>query len=131
MARQKPNPLKTLLDSPRVREAARALIEAVHEETEARELAPKSYDRALRELERMRGRPLFHPAIASGVGHGARVRLANGNTLLDFTSGIGTYGFGHSDVALLEAAVAAAAGDSVFQGHLLPGVEYHRLSKAL
>jgi acetylornithine/N-succinyldiaminopimelate aminotransferase len=27
--------------------------------------------------------------------------------------------------------VAAAAGDSVFQGHLLPGVEYHRLSKSL
>jgi 4-aminobutyrate aminotransferase-like enzyme len=114
-----------------VREAARALIEAVHEETESRELAPKAYDRAVRELERMRGRPLFHPALASGLGRGARVRLANGHTLIDFASGIGTYGFGHSDPALLEAAVVAAAGDSVFQGHLLPGVEMHRLSKAL
>lgn len=131
MARAKPSPLKTLLDSPRVRDAARALIEAVHEETEARELAPKAYDRALREIERMRGRPLFYPAIASGVGRGARVRLASGHTLLDFASGIGTYGFGHSDPALLEAAVVAAAGDSVFQGHLLPGVEYHQLSRAL
>jgi acetylornithine/N-succinyldiaminopimelate aminotransferase len=131
MARQKPNPLKSLLDSPRVREAARALIEAVHAETESRELAPKAYDRAVRELERMRGRPLFHPALASALGRGARVRLANGNTLIDFASGIGTYGFGHSDLALLESAVVAAAGDSVFQGHLLPGIEVHRLSKAL
>jgi len=131
MARSKPTPLKTLLDSPRVREAARALIEAVHEETQERELAPKAYDRALREVARMRGRPLFHPAIASGYGQGARVRLANGHTLLDFASGIGTYGFGHSDPGLLEAAVVAAAGDTVFQGHLLPGVEYHRLSRAL
>ncbi|MGH0032201.1 MAG: aminotransferase class III-fold pyridoxal phosphate-dependent enzyme [Myxococcota bacterium] len=131
MARQNGKTPRSLLDSPRVREAARALIEAVHEETRDRELAPKAYDRALREIERLRGRPLFHKALASGVGRGARVRLSNGLTVLDLASGIGTYGFGHSDPDLLETAVVAAAGDSVFQGHLLPGVEYHQLSKAL
>ena len=131
MARQNGNPLKSLLDAPKVREAARALIEAVHEETRERELAPKAHERALREIERMRGRPLFHKVLASGVGRGARVRLANGLTVLDLASGIGTYGFGHSDLDLLETAVVAAAGDSVFQGHLLPGIEYHQISKAL
>jgi acetylornithine/N-succinyldiaminopimelate aminotransferase len=128
---QNGNPLKPLLDAPRVREAARALIEAVQEEARERELAPKAYERALREIGRLRGRPLLHPALSSGVGRGARVRLANGHTLLDLASGIGTYGFGHSDPQLLESAVAAAAGDAVFQGHLLPGPEYLQLSRAL
>jgi 4-aminobutyrate aminotransferase-like enzyme len=131
MARKKTSPLRSLLDAPRVREAARALIEAVQEELRERELSPKAYERALHEVERLRGRPLFYPALAIGSGRGARVRLANGQTVLDFASGIGTYGFGHSDPDLLETAVVAAAGDSVFQGHLLPGVEYLRLSRAL
>jgi 4-aminobutyrate aminotransferase-like enzyme len=131
MPRQNGKSGKPLLDSPRIREAARALIDAVHEETRDRELAPKVYERALRDLERLRGRPLFHKAVASGVGRGARVRLANGHTVLDLASGIGTYGFGHSDSDLLEHAVVAAAGDAVFQGHLLPGTEYLQLSKAL
>jgi acetylornithine/N-succinyldiaminopimelate aminotransferase len=131
MARANGNPLKSLLEAPRVRAAARALVEAVQEEARERELAPKAYDRAIREIERLRGRSLFHPALSSGVGRGARVRLANGHTLLDFASGIGVYGLGHSDPDLLETAVVASAGDAVFQGHLLPGVEYLQLSKAL
>ncbi len=131
MARKNANPLKSLLDAPKVREAARALVEAVQEEARDRELSPKAYERALRELGRLRGRPLLNPSLASPVGRGARVRLTNGHTLIDFASGIGVYGFGHSDPDLLETAVAAAAGDTVFQGHLLPGSEYLALSKAL
>lgn len=131
MPRAKSRPMKSLLDAPRVRDAARALIEAVQEEARERDLTPKAYEKALRTLARLRGRPLMHPAIASGVGRGARVRLANGLTVLDFASGIGVYGFGHSDADLLETAVVAAAGDSVFQGHLLPGLEYLQLEQAL
>lgn len=131
MPKAKPSPLKSLLEAPRVREAARALLDAVEEEARERELAPKAYDRVLSELERMRGRPLAFPALAGGHGRGARVRLANGRTLLDFVSGIGVYGFGHGDRDLLETAVVAAAGDTVFQGHLFPGAEYLRLSRAL
>ena len=89
------------------------------------------YERAVREVERLRGRPLMHPALSSGVGRGARVRLANGHTLLDFASGIGVYGFGHGDMDLLETAAAAAACDTVFQGHLAPGPEYARVSRGL
>jgi 4-aminobutyrate aminotransferase-like enzyme len=131
MARGKPSPLNSLLASPRVREAAQALVEAVAEEAQELSLDPKAYQRAVREIERLRGRPLAMPALSGGSGRGARVRLADGRTLLDFASGIGVYGFGHSDRDLLETAVVAAAGDSVFQGHLLPGAEYLRLSKAL
>jgi 4-aminobutyrate aminotransferase-like enzyme len=131
MGRKKNSPFGRLLDAPKVREAARALVEAVQEELRERELSPKAYERALKEVERLRGRPLFHPALAGGTGRGARVRLANGITVLDFASGIGTYGFGHADTDLLETAVVTAAGDSVFQGHLLPGVEYLQLSRAL
>jgi 4-aminobutyrate aminotransferase-like enzyme len=59
------------------------------------------------------------------------VRLADGRTLLDFVSGIGTYLFGHSDPDLLETAVVAAAGDGVYQGHLAPSSEYPELLRAL
>jgi 4-aminobutyrate aminotransferase-like enzyme len=131
MPKRKHSPLQSLLNSPRVREAAEALIDAVGEEMEERELEPRAYDRAIRELERRRGRPLMFPMLMSGAGRGTRVRLANGTTLLDFASAIGVYGFGHSDRDLLASAVVAAAGDTVYQGHLMPGGEYMRLTRAL
>ena len=131
MAKPGSSPLLSLLDAPKVREAARALIEAVAEEAASRTLSPKAYERALRDLARVRGRPLFYPAISGVSGHGARVRLADGTTKLDFIGGIGVYGFGHADADLLETAVTAAAGNAVFQGHLLPGPEYLRVSRAL
>ena len=43
MPRSKPSPLKSLLEAPRVREAARALVEAVAEEAAERALAPQAY----------------------------------------------------------------------------------------
>jgi 4-aminobutyrate aminotransferase-like enzyme len=120
-----------LIDAPGVREAARALIEAVRAASTDRPLTPKGYERALREVARLRGRPLAVPALVAPSGRGARVRLADGRTLLDFVCGIGTYLFGHSDADLLETAVVAAAGDSVYQGHLAPGAEYPELLRAL
>jgi 4-aminobutyrate aminotransferase-like enzyme len=131
MAKISNNPFKSLLDAPRVRDAARELLAAVAEEKARRALTPKAYQRALREIERLRGRPLVFPALSGGSGSGARVRLADGTTRIDFISGIGVYAFGHADSDLLETAVVAAAGDSVYQGHLFPGTEYLTLSKAL
>jgi 4-aminobutyrate aminotransferase-like enzyme len=131
MARSKPSPLESLLDAPRVREAAEALVRAVAEEAAGRSLSPRAYERAVRQLERLRGRPLLYPALTGGSGRGARVRLADGTTKLDFIGGIGVYGLGHGDPDLLETAVVAAAGDTVFQGHLMPGPEYLRLCRAL
>jgi acetylornithine/N-succinyldiaminopimelate aminotransferase len=131
MARRDRNPLASLADSPAVRTAAAQLIDAVAEESAARALSPEGYARAVRETERLRGGPLFFPVLAAGAGRGARVRLADGRMLLDFIGGIGVYAFGHSDRDLLSTAVAVAATDSVFQGHLAPGAEYLRLSRAL
>jgi len=125
------SPLESLTSSPRVREAARALVEAVAAEAALRALAPGPMARALREIERRRGRALPLPVLLGGTGQGARVRLADGTTKIDFIGGIGVYGFGHGDTDLLETAAVAAAGDTVFQGHLAPGAEYLRVSRAL
>lgn len=131
MANHTSNNVRNPLAAPRVRQAARELLAAVAEEINAALLSPKAYERTLREIERLRGQALFYPALSGGAGSGARVRLADGTTRIDFISGIGVYGFGHSDPDLLETAVIAAAGDAVYQGHLFPGVEYLDLSKAL
>ena len=131
MANHNSNSVKNPLDAPRVRQAARELLAAVAEAIDEGSLSPNAYERMLREIERLRGQPLFYPAVSGGTGSGARVRLADGTTRIDFISGIGVYGFGHSDPDLLETAVAAAAGDAVYQGHLFPGAEYLELSKAL
>jgi 4-aminobutyrate aminotransferase-like enzyme len=131
MTRKKTSPLLPVIETDAVREAARALIEAVRAEQERRGLGPDAYAKAIRDVERLRGRPLLYPMLSAGRGKGARVYLADGTVKLDFIGGIGMYGFGHGDDDLTETAVAAAAGDVVFQGHLLPGPEYLRLSRAL
>ncbi|MBW2371273.1 MAG: aminotransferase class III-fold pyridoxal phosphate-dependent enzyme [Deltaproteobacteria bacterium] len=131
MAKRTRSPLGSLLDAPAVREAAQALIAAVAQEAATRALSPQAYVRALRELERLRGRPLPYPLLLGRSGRGARVQLADGTVKLDFIGGIGVYAMGHADPDLLETAVVAAAGDEVFQGHLAPGPEYLRLSRAL
>lgn len=131
MVRRSPNPLTPLLEAPAVREAADALIDAVAAESSSRVFTPDAYQKAVRKLARLRGRPLFFPMLMAGPGRGARVRLADGSTVLDFIGGIGVYAFGHSERDLLQTAVAAAAVDHVFQGNLLPGVEALQLSKLL
>jgi len=131
MAKKTVNPLSSLIESETVRAAAQALLAAVEEESQERFLSDKNYEKALRDLERMRGRPLMLPMLSAGRGQGARVVLADGSTKLDFISGIGVYVFGHGDPDLLEHAVVAAAGDGLFQGHLLPGPEYLGLTRAL
>jgi len=88
MARSKRHPRRSLIDAPGVREAAQALIEAVRATSGERELSPKAYDRALREVARLRGRPLAVQALTAPSGSGARVRLADGRTVLDFVCGI-------------------------------------------
>lgn len=121
-----------LLESPAVREAAAALVDAVSRElTRRADLSARAYERAVREMGRVRGRPLLFPLMCPGLGHGARVTLADGSVKLDFVCGIGVQGFGHGDRDLLETAVAAAAADVVFQGHLAPGPEMLCVSKAL
>jgi 4-aminobutyrate aminotransferase-like enzyme len=131
MARRNRSPRSSLAEIPEVREAAAALIAAVELASGEQELTADAYARSISDIERLRGRPLMFPMLGSGTGRGARVRLADGSEKLDFIGGIGVYAFGHADRDLLEHAVIAAATDTVFQGHLLPGPEYLRLSRLL
>lgn len=124
-------PSDSLLDDPKIREAAAQLIAAVSSELSRRAMTPEVYQKTVKDLGRMRGRPLFAPILTAGVGRGARVQLADGSTVLDFIGGIGVYGFGHCDRDLLETAVVAAASDAVFQGNLMPGIEVHQLARTV
>ncbi len=117
--------------SPQVRDAARALVAAVREAGRDRSLSTPSYENMLASLGALRGQPLALPLLAGGAGEGAFVQLADGRRVLDLVSGIGPYVFGHDDQDLLETAAIAAAADVAFQGHVLPGPEYARLTEAL
>ena len=131
MSPRRRSPLEPLGTAPAVRAAAAALVDAVAREASERALTEQQYAHAVARVGRLRGRPLLLPALASGVGRGARMRLADGTTKLDWIGGIGVYAFGHGDRDLLETAAVAAAADVVFQGHLAPGPEYLRVSRAL
>jgi 4-aminobutyrate aminotransferase-like enzyme len=87
--------------------------------------------RELDEIAAMRGRPAFWPYLGSGLGRGARVMMADGHWLLDFSLGIGVHFFGHGNLDLIETAIRAAASDLVMQGNLLFNREYHSLMKTL
>jgi 4-aminobutyrate aminotransferase-like enzyme len=123
--------LDSVADSAAVRNAARALVEAVQGAIAAHPLSAEDYAQALQQAAELRGRPLFYPLLMSGLGDGARLRLANGRTIVDFIGGIGVYAFGHSERDLLETAVIAAARDAVFQGNLSPGLEQLKLARLL
>ncbi len=76
------------------------------------------YAELLGRFEALRGGPLFYPYLASGIGRGPLVELADGSVKFDFISGIGVHFFGHSHPALLEAGLEAALAGTVMQGNL-------------
>jgi 4-aminobutyrate aminotransferase-like enzyme len=86
---------------------------------------------ALDKLSALRGRPPFFPYMGSGLGRGARVMLADGRWILDFTLGIGVHLFGHGNLDLIETAIRAAASDLVMQGNLIFNAEYVALMDTL
>ena len=78
---------------------------------------------AAKELGDLRGRPLFYPALLSGVGNGTLAELIDGSVKYDFITGIGTHFFGHSDLDLIGVALEAASQNVVMQGNLQSGLE--------
>jgi 4-aminobutyrate aminotransferase-like enzyme len=86
---------------------------------------------ALDKLAVLRGRPPFFDYLGSGLGRGARTRLADGRWVLDFTLGIGVHLFGHGNLDLIETAIRAAASDLVMQGNLIFNTEYAGLMETL
>jgi acetylornithine aminotransferase len=86
---------------------------------------------ALQKLAGLRGRPAFFDYLGSGLGRGARARMADGRWILDFTLGIGVHLFGHGNLDLIETAIRAAASDIVMQGNLVFNTEYIGLMETL
>ncbi|GAB5403187.1 MAG: aspartate aminotransferase family protein [Aureliella sp.] len=77
-----------------------------------------SYAQQLEQLADARGGKTYFPYLASGLGNGPWVELADGSVKLDFITGIGVHGMGHSHRELLESGIDAALQDTVMQGNL-------------
>lgn len=114
-----------LRNDPRVAQAKKLLAEALADHTKdlhevrqpARDLVP-GYEDLLKRLTQARGGVPVFPYLASGVGNGPWVELADGSVKLDFIGGIGVHGMGHSHPAMLNAGIDAALEDTVMQGNL-------------
>ncbi|HMP70999.1 MAG TPA: aminotransferase class III-fold pyridoxal phosphate-dependent enzyme, partial [Pirellulaceae bacterium] len=125
-------------NDPRVLEAKRLILEAVNEHrsaiTQISEADPNlkvDYDAMLAAFGKIRGGNLYFPYLASGVGNGPFVELADGSVKLDFITGIGVHGFGHSDPRLIRAGIDAALADTVMQGNLQQGTISYEFAKLL
>lgn len=114
-----------LMADPRIAKA-RALMQAALAEhqapiTSVRGADPAlkpAYDAEIAKMAELRGRGLFFPYLGSGLGNGPYVELGDGSVKLDFISGIGVHGWGHSDLKIADAAFDAALQDTVMQGNL-------------
>ncbi len=116
---------ESLRADPRVAEARRLIAAAVSEHSSsiggtrgANPSLVSEYKALLERLGAARGGPPFWPYLASGLGNGPYVELADGSVKLDFISGIGVHGCGHSHPAMIDAAIDAALEDTVMQGNL-------------
>ena len=71
------------------------------------------------------------PYLGSGLGNGALVELADGSVKYDLIAGIGVHFLGHSQPALIDAAVESALRDTIMQGNLMQNEEALELSEQL
>ncbi|MEZ6133730.1 MAG: aminotransferase class III-fold pyridoxal phosphate-dependent enzyme [Pirellulaceae bacterium] len=123
------SPAKLLADQlrcdPRVAQAEQLLLEALSDIQQricgVQPPIPELQGQFTQLLERLaiaRGGATYFPYLGSGVGHGPWVELADGSIKLDFITGIGVHGLGHSHPSLLRSSVAAALEDTIMQGNL-------------
>lgn len=123
-----------LRDDPRIQQANQLLLDALSDHQNkiagakpSNSALKTSYQSMLDRLAEARGGKTYFPYLASGIGRGPWVELADGSIKLDFISGIGVHGLGHSHPRLLQSGVKAAIEDTVMQGNL----QQHRPSLAL
>lgn len=114
-----------LRNDPRVAQAKALLAEALCDHASAlNQVCPATpqltadYASQLARLTDARGAAPYFPYIASGIGNGPWVELADGSVKLDFIGGIGVHGMGHSHAEMLDAAIDGALEDTVMQGNL-------------
>ena len=127
-----------LKNDPRLAEAKKLILDAVAEhQSTLNEIKPpqaeleKSYQQAIDEFGQYRGGKLYFPYLASGLGNGPFVELGDGSVKLDFITGIGVHGYGHSHPLLVETAIDTAVSDTVMQGNLQQNSESYELVKLL
>ncbi len=89
------------------------------------------HEQAVERFSQLRGGKLFYPYIASGLGKGALVELADGSIKYDFITGIGVHGWGHCHPDMVEAGIDAALRDTIMQGNLQQGAQSAALSQKL
>ncbi len=88
------------------------------------------YQELLSQFQKDRGRELFFPYLASGLGRGPWVELEDGSVKYDMITGIGISFFGHSHPELMRAAMDSVSAD-IYQGNLEPGIEVAQLLRAI
>ena len=127
-----------LRNDPRLAEAKKLILEAVAEHqsginsiSPAKPELAKSYSDMLEDYGGIRGGKLYFDYLASGIGNGPFVELADGSVKLDMITGIGVHGFGHSHPLLVEAGIDAALCDTVMQGNLQQNTDSYKTAKLL
>ncbi|MEE2825124.1 MAG: aminotransferase class III-fold pyridoxal phosphate-dependent enzyme [Planctomycetota bacterium] len=127
-----------LRSDPRLSEAKQLILDTVADYQQhlvnVRPANPErepAYQEMLTAFGEIRGGALYFPYLASGLGNGPFVELADGSVKLDMITGIGVHGFGHSHPRMVEAGIDAALSDTVMQGNLQQGPESFELVKLL
>ena len=92
--------------------------------------ARESYLHSIQKVGKDRGRDLYYPFLASGLGSGPLVELADGSVKFDMITGIGIHFFGHTHPLLMEEVLTGISSD-IMQGNLEPGIEMKELSETI
>lgn len=110
---------------PRVQKARELLADALQDYSQRIEgvqspspSLKEDYEKLLERLTSARGGAPYFPYLSSGLGRGPWIELADGSVKLDFITGIGVHGLGHSHPKMLQASIDGALQDTVMQGNL-------------
>lgn len=129
---------ETLFTSEKINQLIKELVNEVatssRKITGVKDAEPKliqSDEKRRSHIGKLRGRPLYHPYIGSGLGQGPYVETEDGSIKLDLINGIGIHVMGHSHPRLIEAAIRASLSDIIMQGNLQPNAEYIAVTETL
>lgn len=127
-----------LRNDPRVAQAEQLLLDALAD-AQAGLTGPKppqpelqaESEKLLERLASARGGATYFPYLSSGLGSGPWVELTDGSVKLDFITGIGVHGMGHSHPDLVKAVMHSALDDTVMQGNLQHNVPSLKMCEKL
>lgn len=90
-----------------------------------------AYKANLETLAHIRGTPLYHSYLGSGMGNGLFVELADGSVKYDLIGGIGVHLFGHSFIESINATIDGAVQNTIMQGNLQQNIQSLKLMELL